>query len=94
MKKHLKLLVLVLSLALIIGAVAIVASADNGNVAKIGDVEYETFEAALNAVKAGDEIVLLADATQYNQKGVSVNFTINLNGKTLTLNYNEKTREY
>ena len=84
MKKHLKLLVLVLSLALIIGAVAIVASADNGNVAKIGDVEYETFEAALDAVKAGDEIVLLADATQYNQKGVSVNFTINLNGKTLT----------
>ena len=40
MKKHTKLLVLVLSLALIIGAVAIVASADNGKVAKVGDTEY------------------------------------------------------
>ena len=48
MKKYSKILVLVLSLALIIGAIAIVASADNGKVAKIGDVEYETLAAALD----------------------------------------------
>ena len=44
MKKHAKLLVLVLSLALIIGAIAIVASADNGNVAIIGETEYATLD--------------------------------------------------
>ena len=83
MKKHSKLLVLVLSLALIIGAIAVVASADNGVAAKIGATEYATLAGALEAVKEGEEIVLVNDATldTYTAK---VSFTLNLNGKTLT----------
>ena len=53
MKKHLKLLVLILSLALIISAVAIVASANEGNVAEVGGKEYATFAEAFAAARRG-----------------------------------------
>ena len=83
MKKYTKLLVLVLSLALIIGAVAIVASADNGKVAKVGDTEYETLAAALDAAEDGAMVTLIADAT-IGTYDVVKNVTVNLGGKTLT----------
>ena len=83
MKKYSKILVLVLSLALIIGAIAIVASADNGKVAKIGDVEYETLAAALDAAEEGATVTLTADAT-IGAYTVAKSVTIDLGGKTLT----------
>ena len=65
MKKNLKLLILLLSIALVIGAFAIAASAaeESSAVAKIGDTEYETLAAALAGSKSGDKIVLINDAT-------------------------------
>ena len=41
MKKHSKLLVLVLSIALVICAFAVVANADNGGVAEVNGTEYK-----------------------------------------------------
>ena len=84
MKKSVKLLVLVLSLALIIGALAVVAFAqDNGAVAKVGETEYITLADALNAVADGGEVVLINDA-EVSSFTVNKSFTINLNGNTLT----------
>ena len=84
MKKSVKLLVLVLSLALIIGALAVVAFAqDNGAVAKVGETEYTTLAEALDAVAEGGEVVLINDA-EVSSFTVNKSFTINLNGNTLT----------
>ena len=84
MKKHAKLLVLVLSLALIIGAIAIVASADNGNVAIIGETEYATLEQAITAAQDNEVVKLIANAEVAESITINKSITINLNGKTLT----------
>ena len=84
MKKHLKLLVLLLSLALIIGCVTIVAgAADSGNVAKVGDSEYATLAEAVNAAGEGETVVLIADATS-GAINVTKSVTVDLGGHTLT----------
>ncbi len=58
----------------------------NNIVAKIGNVEYASLQAAIDAVKNGDEIILVADcdeAIAFTQnKGVS--FVLNGNDKTMT----------
>ncbi|MBQ7171426.1 MAG: hypothetical protein IJR89_04010 [Clostridia bacterium] len=62
MKK--KILAVVLSLAMIlplVPAMVIPTFADGGNVAKIGDVEYESLAAAIAAVQDGETITLLDD---------------------------------
>ena len=82
MKKHLKLLVLILSLALIISAVAIVASANEGNVAEVGGKEYATFAEAFAAASNGT-VKLIADTTVESMITVTENVTIDLNGYTL-----------
>ena len=53
-----------------------------GNVAKIGDAEYATLEAAHDAANAGDTIVLIGDVDTYF--GVEKDLTLDLNGHTLT----------
>ena len=53
-----------------------------GNVAKIGDTEYATLNAAHDAANAGDTIVLIGDVDTYF--GVSKDLTLDLNGHTLT----------
>ena len=88
MKKHSKLLVLVLSLALIIGAVAIVASADNGNVCKIGSKEYATLEEAISAAQNGDVIKLISDASISTSQQKPISFDVDLQGYTLYTNCN------
>ena len=87
MKKNLKLLILLLSITLVIGAFAIAASAaeESSAVAKIGDTEYETLAAALAGSKSGDKIVLINDATSSATFKLSHDLTIDLNGKTLTI---------
>ena len=84
MKKHAKLLVLVLSLALIIGAIAIVASADNGNVAVIGETEYASLEQAITAAQDNDVVKLIANAEIAASIEISKSISIDLNGKVLT----------
>ena len=50
-------------------------------VAKIGDVEYESLDAAIEAAKAGDTIYLLADATVSK----TLNKTMTIDGQNHTL---------
>ena len=51
-------------------------------VAQIGDVKYETLQAAINAAKAGDTVTLLVNATE--DVTINKDITLDLNGKTLT----------
>ena len=50
--------------------------------AQIGDVKYETLQAAIDAAKTGDTVTLLADATE--DVTIDKNITLDLGGKTLT----------
>lgn len=70
-------------------------SVDNGNgtytvivneavVAVIGDKEYETLAAATTAAKAGDTIVLVADAKGEQFVVIMSGVTLNLNGHSIT----------
>ena len=51
-------------------------------VAKIGETEYATLAAAIEAAKVGDTVTLLADATE--DVVINKNITLDLGGKTLT----------
>ena len=51
-------------------------------VAKVDNVKYETLQAAINAAKDGDIVMLLADATE--DVTIDKNITLDLGGKTLT----------
>ncbi|MBQ7369858.1 MAG: hypothetical protein IJW58_02665, partial [Clostridia bacterium] len=65
----------------------VTASANETNVAKIGDVTYETLEAAFVAAVESDTIVLNSDATPVltSQRAITKAAVIDLNGNTLTL---------
>lgn len=56
------------------------------SVAKIGSVSYETLQAAFEAASASDTIVLQEDVTLTETINVSKSVTLNLNGKTITVN--------
>ena len=73
--------VLTLCIMLSMFSCAFLASAA-GNVAKIGDTEYATLDAAQDAAKVGDTIVLIGDVNTYF--GVKKDITLDLNGHTLT----------
>ena len=102
MKKHLKLLVLVLTLVLIVGAVAIVSSAaDDNYVCQVGTTKYTSIYDAYMSLDSskGGTITLIKDATIDTAfgKGDGKNGTINerrnnvifdLNGYTLTTTAN------
>ena len=77
MKKLAKILVLVLSVALVFGAIAMAVSAES-EVCKIGEASYTSFETALSGAVSGDTITLSAD--------VSVSASIVLDGVNLDLN--------
>ncbi len=51
-------------------------------VAKIGEQEYATLQAAFDAAKTGDTVTLLADTTEDVE--INKNITLDLGGKTLT----------
>ena len=51
-------------------------------VAQIGDVKYETLQAAINAAKAGDTVTLLVNTTE--DVTINKDITLDLGGKTLT----------
>ena len=79
-------------LMLVAASVLVVGAAETVNVAKIGDTEYATLQAAIDAAQAGDTVTLLKDITlgTYVQgksdAAVTINKSITLdgNGKTLT----------
>ena len=88
MKKLWKPLVLILSVALVIGALTMIVSAE-GNVAKVGDTEYATLAEALDAAPADATVTLLADVTVSETYTLTKNVTIDLGGKTLTTTVSE-----
>ena len=51
-------------------------------VAQIGDVKYETLQAAIDAVKANETVTLLVNTTE--DVTINKNITLDLGGKTLT----------
>ena len=65
MKKVTKHLVVLLSLAVVMATLVIVAGASSGNVAKVGGKEYETIAEALDAAEAGDEVVVITISSKY-----------------------------
>ena len=77
-----KLLALVLSLLLVF-AFTPAAFATAGDVAQIGENTYPTLQAAVEAAKPGDEIMLIADA-EANGVGIEKQLILNLNGHTLS----------
>ena len=88
MKKFSKILVLLLTFSLLLGALAVFASADvsETDVAKIGDKGYETFDAAFKAAMEAEEpvtITLLENTASATAFTVSKSVTIDLNWFTL-----------
>ena len=88
MKKFSKILVLLLTFSLLLGALAVFASADvsETDVAKIGDTGYATFELAFAAAMEAEEpvtITLLGNTTKTSGLTVSKSVTIDLNWYTL-----------
>jgi len=75
-----------LLIALVVLALPVTAWADN--VAKIGNVEYETLAEAVTAAQSGETILMITDVT--DAAGIKVdegkNFTIDFQNHTYTLN--------
>ena len=90
MKKRTKILVLLLSLAIICTGLVIAVSANGStNAAKIGDTEYATFDEAFTAAKAytGEGIpviTLLNDVTLSSELSITKSMTIDLNGNKIS----------
>ena len=94
-----KLLTLTLSLLMALSLCLTISAEDNGsNYFKIGDVEYSSLQAALNAVRTSTEtnleIDLIATRTEEDALGSGAfeilsgkNVVLDLNGYTLTLKY-------
>ncbi len=56
-------------------------------VARIGETYYPSVQAAIDAAKSGDEVVVLENVTLYSPLNITAqNVTLNLNGRTLTAN--------
>ena len=89
MKKFSKILVLLLTFSLLLGALAVFASADvsETDVAKIGDTGYATLELAWADAMAAEEpvtITLLANTTTAAALSVDQSVTVDLNWFTLS----------
>lgn len=63
---------------------ATASASETTNVAKIGDVEHATLQAAIDAVVNGQTITLLQDCTDNATLTSGKNITIDGNGKTFT----------
>ena len=88
MKKRRLMLCSIISLIMVfVMAVPMTVSADT-NVAKVGDTEYATLEAAVGAAGAGDTVTLLTAASINNDLTVGKNITLALAGNTLTASAN------
>ncbi len=87
MKNLAKILVLLLSVALVCGMLVMVTSADSGNVAKVGATEYPTLKDAYDAAVAenGEKLVtLIADCEVTETIAITSDVTIDLAGYKLS----------
>ncbi len=90
MKKLGKVLILVLSLAVVFSALVIVAGADSGNVALVGDEEFASFDEALAAAnKSGETVTLLKSATMKDSIVLEKSLEIDLGSNKLTMDADE-----
>ena len=86
-----KYLAIALTLMLVVACLAVSAAAE-GNVAKIGDTEYDTLAEAVAAAQSGETVLLLKDVTVaataggYNKAGLVISgITLDGDGHTLTV---------
>lgn len=88
MKKRRLILCSLVSLIMVfVMAVPMTASAAR-NVAKTGDTEYATLDAAVAAAQDGDTVTLLASTSIDENVIIQKNITLNLAGQTLLANAN------
>ena len=77
-----KLLSVLLTFCLAFSLLPTAALADEGKVANVGDAEYTTLQAAVDAANANDTVKLLANVTE--DVTINKSITLDLGGKTLT----------
>ena len=80
MKK--KFLAVLLTLLMLLGALAMTTAADGGNVAEVNGTQYATLQEAVNAANPGETVTLLADTSE--DVTINKSITLNLGGNTLT----------
>lgn len=80
MKK--KFLAVLLTLLMLLGALAVTTAADGGNVAEVNGTQYATLQEAVNAASTGETVTLLADTSE--DVTIDKSITLNLGGNTLT----------
>ncbi len=74
-----------LVLLMVLLMMPVMAFADDGPVAKIGDENYATLADAVTAAQNGDTIKLLTDVEQTNSIIIDKNIGLELNGKKITV---------
>ena len=77
-----KVLATILALVMALGLTT-AAWADEAKAAKVGDVEYDTLQAAVDAATAGQTIVLLKDVNASSGVTVGKKVVLDMNGKKL-----------
>lgn len=77
---------LVVALVAAVSLFSVTAFAEGGNVAKTGDVEYATLEAAVNAAAEGGTIELISDMSDIGTISLGKSLTIAGNGHTISGN--------
>ena len=82
MKRKLLSVLLTLAMALTLLPVSAMAEGETANVAKVGDTEHTTLQAAIDAASSGAEVKLIADTNE--NVTIGKNITLDLGGKTLT----------
>ena len=80
MKK--KFLAVLLTLLMLLGALAMTTAADGGNVAEVNGTQHATLQEAVNAASTGETVTLLADTSE--DVTINKSITLNLGGNTLT----------
>ena len=81
MKRKLLSVLLTLAMALTLLPVSAMAEGETANVAKVGETEYATLQAAVNAAKDGDTVTLLDNVTE--DVTITASITLDLNSMTL-----------
>ena len=80
MKK--KILAVLLTLLMLLGALAVTTAADGGNVAEVNGTQHATLQEAVNAANPDEIVTLLADTSE--DVVINKSITLDLGGKTLT----------
>ena len=86
-----KFLAVLLAICMVLAMSSVVMAAD-GNVAKIGDTEYSTLQAAINAAEDGDTVTVLDNIKLTETVTIAKDdeITLDLNGKTISGSFSKK----